>query len=225
MSLDTLESAIQKLPKKFIIITYPPTWGGSILNRIISAHDECFTFSRMHLQQDDHDDPIQFPDSVEGFYYQTDHGLTFTEQHLACVHLGFGAPWDDKHEDSRHYIKAIKSNKIIVLRTHDVSKILDPRFHEVKFVNVVGKRVNRGLVTPNRLPQEIVQTNVLNFDISKLLNDDYDTFLESYLELATWLELTSRVNSVRAFILLWLEKQKRYKQFLANKLDFDLIHD
>ena len=53
------------------------------------------------------------------------------------------------------------------------------------------------------------------FLLDKLMSKDYDTFLSEYLKLVLELNLTPRVNSVRAFILMWLERQERMKRSLS----------
>lgn len=216
-SLKTIEAIIQKVPNKFLIIVYRFSWGGSILNRIVSSHDEFFSYPQSMLQQNDYNDPIRYPDSTEGFFHQYDHVLSFTEQHLSCAHLGSGAPWGNPYEDVRLYFEALRSDKIVPLRSHDISLITDKRFQKVKFINVIGPRIERGLAEKLWSPVEFDRPNVLNYNLSLLLNDDYDSFINSYIELVDWLNLTPKINSVRSFILLWLEKQKRYKQFLDRK--------
>ena len=44
------------------------------------------------------------------------------------------------------------------------------------------------------------------------INEDYDTFETAYLDICTKLDITPQINRVRAFILLWLERQERYKK-------------
>lgn len=226
-SLRTIESIIQKVPNNFLIVIFRVSWGGSILSRILSSHDEFFSYPQSMLQQNDYNDPIRYPDSMEGFFHQFDHGLSFTEQHLSCAHLGSGAPWGNLNEDIKLYFNALNSNKIIPLRSHNTKLLTDERFQKVRFINVIGSRIERNLsdLSKNRsssdsidwLPVELHRSNILNYDLSLLLNEDYDSFLDSYIELITWLDLTPKINSVRSFILLWLEKQKRYKQFLDRK--------
>ena len=47
------------------------------------------------------------------------------------------------------------------------------------------------------------------------MSPDYDTFLEAYIQLVQELNLTPKINSVRSFILMWLERQERFKRTLS----------
>ena len=62
---------------------------------------------------------------------------------------------------------------------------------------------------------EYKENNVFRININNLFSYDYDTFLNEYLRLVRKFNLTPRINSVRSFILLWLEKQKRFNLTLS----------
>ena len=55
-------------------------------------------------------------------------------------------------------------------------------------------------------------SNSIIYDALRNLSKDYDTFESSYLYLCNNLDITPQINRVRAFILLWLERQERYKK-------------
>ena len=59
------------------------------------------------------------------------------------------------------------------------------------------------------------QKKLIAVTIDKLMSKDYDTFLETYIQLVQELNLTPKVNSVRSFILMWLERQERFKRTLS----------
>ena len=57
--------------------------------------------------------------------------------------------------------------------------------------------------------------NICNIEASKLFSKDFDEFLNEYLKIVDYLDLKPKINSVRQFILLWLEKQERFKLTLS----------
>jgi len=208
----SFEELLLKKPDKFIIIFFNAGMGGSALLRILISHTELY-HSFKNLGQTDYDDPIRYPDSIEGFYAHPTHELSFKEQHLACVHLDFHSPWE-AHEDLRKYFEILKKNKTVVLKTHDFS--LYEKYKKSKCIFIIGnaistrREINCKYGNPPFLPKEVIKVNINN-----LMSIDYDIFLEEYLKLVFEFNLTPRINSVRAFILMWLEKQKRFNLSLS----------
>jgi len=216
ISKETLKKGFEKLllkkPDKFIVIFFNPGMGGSALLRILISHDELY-HSFKNLAQPDYDDPLKYPDSIEGFYTQKNDRLSFKEQHLACTHLTFHTPWNDNYEDLKEYFNLIKQNKKIVLKTHDFS--MYEKCKKSKCIFIIGdSSFKRDLNCPYGNPS-FLPKNIIKVDISKLMSTNYDTFLLEYLKLVQEFNLTPKVNSVRAFILMWLERQERLKKTLS----------
>ena len=89
---------------------------------------------------------------------------------------------------------------------------LIPR-HTPTIVRIFGKEPTfRFFESTNRYIDKIDNDNVINVDVNEIFSKDYDTFESSYLYLCNNLDITPQTNRVRAFILLWLEKQERYKK-------------
>ena len=83
-------------------------------------------------------------------------------------------------------------------------------------VRISGKEPDfRFFKTTGRYIDKVNNDNVINVDVNEIFSKDYDTFESSYLYLCSKLNITPQVNRVRAFILLWLERQERYKKLLA----------
>jgi len=204
------EKLVLKNPDNFIIIFFHGGMAGSSLLRILSAHEE-FYHSFKNLNQLEYDDPIRYPDSVEGFYTDLTHELSFKEQHLACAHIHFHTPWESD-ENLLKYFDLVKQNKKIALKTHDFS--LYEKYKKSKCIFVTGDNLsNRRIINsgnPPFLPEEVIKVR-----IDKLMSLDYDTFLQEYLNLVFEFNLTPRINSVRAFTLMWLERQERFKRSLS----------
>lgn len=216
------EKLLQTYPKKFVIVFFRHGMAGTSILRILLCHEE-FSHSLKYLGQSDYDDPIRFPDSVEGFEAHRDHNLPFTEQHLACTHLGFYTPWDsgEYSEDIYEYFKLFQQNKLLALKTHNLHLYDKYKKCRCVFLHATGN-FNRDI--SHDVTQEIEKSSkhipeeAFKIDISNLFSSDYEQFLDEYLKIVNEFDLTPRVNSVRSFVLLWLEKQKRLNIFKQRNL-------
>jgi hypothetical protein len=214
--MNKLKKAFEKLvlknPDNFIIIFYHGGMAGSSLLRILSAHEELY-HSFKDLKQVDYDDPLRYPDSVEGFHIDLNHELSFKEQHLACAHIQFHTPWENE-EDLLKYFELVMQGKKIALKTHDFSHY--EKYKKSKCIFVTGdnltkrRRIKYNWGNPPFLPKEVIKVNMYD-----LMSTDYNIFLEEYLKLVYEFNLTPRINSVRAFVLMWLERQERFNKTLS----------
>ena len=83
-------------------------------------------------------------------------------------------------------------------------------------IRIFGKEPTfRFFKSTNRYIDKVNNDNVINVDVNEIFSKDYDTFETAYLDICTKLNITPQINRVRAFILLWLERQERYKKLLA----------
>jgi len=89
------------------------------------------------------------------------------------------------------------------------------RFKQVKRIVLEGDQLDRGFYKNNYKVEDYSKENVFRFEIQNLLSPSYDTFLEAYIQLVQELKLTPKINSVRSFILMWLERQERFKRTLS----------
>ena len=106
--------------------------------------------------------------------------------------------------------KYLKSKKFCI-RSHngDTHEI----FPNNTIVNIYGKEPDFRFFKPTgRFLYPVDSPNVINIDVNEIFSKDYDTFESSYLYLCNNLDITPQINRVRAFILLWLERQERYKK-------------
>lgn len=209
---ERFDELVIKKPDNFIIIFFNAGMGGSSLLRILISHNELY-HSFKNLSQFEYDDPLRYPDTIEGFKVHVDHPLSFKEQHLACAHIDFHAPWDD-NENYLEYFKLVKDNKKIVIKTHNFS--LYKKFKKCTCIFVVtDEPLDRGLRVANNQNPTFLPDEVIYVNINNLMSKDYEKFLEEYLSIVYKLNLTPRINSVRAFILMWLERQERFKRSLS----------
>ena len=199
-----IEKLVDNYAKNIDFVYYKGEFGGNVIHRII-CNDDKYYWS-------DLTSPLSFPDLTEGYAYQTNHFLSFKEQHLACVHgpdpayeIGFS-----KYDMTNH-LYALSSGLRLCIKSHNIKD--DQIIKQCKGVKMYGQSLQRfyekDSVEPSSIP------NILNIDASKLLSKNYDDFLAEYIKLVQYFDLTPRVNSVRAFILLWLEKQERFHLTLS----------
>jgi len=220
VSSEDLSNLIVKKPDKFIIIFFNPGMAGSSLLRILIGHKELY-HSFKNLGQSDYDDPLRYPDTWEGFGCQYPHILSMKEQHIACAHVNFHTPFpygkrkeEEAEEDFREYFYLIKQGETVVIKTHDFysyEKFKKSKCIFIREDTTLDRNINQPYTgNPPFLPKEAIIVT-----IDKLMSKDYDTFLSEYLKLVLEFKLTPRINSVRAFILMWLERQERMKRSLS----------
>lgn len=212
LTIEHLNKLIEKHPDNFVIIFFRGGMAGSALCRILNSHPE-FYYKQKYLNQKEYNDPLKFPDSVEGFFVQDHSWLGFKQQHLGCVHTSFYTPWNDSSENIIEYFNLVNENRRVVLKTHQFSLI--PRFKQVKRIVLEGDQLDRGFYRNKYEVEDYSKESVFRFEIQNLLSPDFDTFLEAYIQLVQELKLTPKINSVRSFILMWLERQERIKRTLS----------
>ena len=207
-----LDIFLDKFPKNFIFISFPFGYGGNTLNRVISASPEIYW----------HGDSTSYPDDIGGFPVIYDdpanpHFATFTEQHLCCTHTETDFMYPDGKRtriiDLLNIVKVAKfTDKKLCINSHS-SFDLAKKHTKIPMVRLCGKaptfrHFTKSISTDSN---PVDSPNVINIDVNEIFSKDYDTFEASYLYLCNNLDITPQINRVRAFILLWLERQERYK--------------
>jgi len=212
LTIEHLNKLIEKHPDNFVIIFFRGGMAGSALCRILNSHPE-FYYKQKYLNQKEYNDPLKFPDSVEGFFVQDHKWLGFKQQHLGCVHTSFYTPWNAK-DDLREYFNLVKQGKTVVLKTHDFN--LYEKFKNNRCIFIVeDKPLDRGSISNKVGNYHSISEKVFSVNINNLMSKNYDTFLNEYIKLVQEFNLTPRINSVRSFILMWLERQERFKRSLS----------
>ena len=207
-----LDTFLHRFPKNFIFISFPFGYGGNTLNRVISASPEIYWDG----------DSTAYPDDIGGFpvIYDSDapHFATFTEQHLCCTHTETDFMYPDGAPNRiidllKQYKIAKFTNKKLCINSHN-SFDLAEKHTKITMIRLCGKAPTfRSFTKPihtNSAP--ILFNNVINVDVNDIFSSEYSIFETTYLDLCSKLEITPQINRVRAFILLWLEKQERYKK-------------
>ena len=208
---------LKKYKDRFLLVTFKQGYAGHLVLRIITSSHQYYCKE---------DDPLRFPDSIEGFPILANSWLDFKTQHLSCVHLNdvVICPWIPKEvieikegvpENYLNYLKILKdTDDYLTILTHDFSR--EEKYPEIKRIRIFGNfndSYRHHSLSNSRLSfKEVKPSNnklVYNLNINKLLSEDYKEFEDEYLKLTWTFNLDCKVNSVRSFILLWREKQKR----------------
>ena len=192
----------------FILVDFAYGYGGNTLSRIISVSPEFYWDG----------DPVEYPDNGYSIIVDPEpnpHFATPIEQELCCTHT----PNDFMYPDSKagrirdfihNYSKNIHPKKFCI-RSHNTDT--HELFPNNTIVRIFGKEPTfRFFKSTDRYLHPIYVDNVINIDVNEIFSKDYDTFESSYLYLCNNLDITPQINRVRAFILLWLERQERYKK-------------
>ena len=226
------DDLLQKYKDRITVVAYLAEFGGSAVRRIITSHDEYYS---------EFDNPLAFPNHIEGFERHLNHFLDFKEQHLACAHTNdvpIDITWGPMRSKSlgddidlniklfqQQQSELLEKDFKVCWRAHD--DIPEENFtYPTKVVKLFGKPLDRF----NKAARFQKKTNkyynavfippsepdfILNIEASKLFSHNYDDYLNEYLKLTTYLNVVPKVNSVRQFILLWMEKQERFKLTLS----------
>lgn len=226
------DDLLQKHKDRITVVAYLAEFGGSAVRRIITSHDEYYS---------EYDNPLAFPNHIEGFERHLNHFLDFKEQHLACAHTN-DVPIDIVLGPEKSDVLGDDIDEQVVI-FHEDQKILLDQGHKVcwrahedspednffkgnKVIKLYGSSLNRFKKAVRYKKKTSVyhdadwvsasnSKNICNIEASKLFSQDFDEFLNEYLKIVDYLDVSPKINSVRQFILLWLEKQERFKLTLS----------
>jgi len=208
-----LDTFLHRFPKNFIFISFPFGYAGNTLNRVLSASPEIYWDG----------DSTAYPEDIGGFPVihddpATPHFANFTEQHLCCTHTETDFMYPDGRRDRiidlLNIVKVAKfTDKKLCINSHN-SFDLAKKHTKIPVVRLCGKAPTFRHFTES-IPTDsksILFNNVINVDVSDIFSSDYSIFETTYLDVCVKLDITPQTNRVRAFILLWLERQERYKK-------------
>jgi len=215
---------INKYPQKFKILCVKGGFFGSLVYRIIVGSDNKFVWKPEFASPVAKEvlKPLEWPVKTEGFaIYDLDNiekaYNCFKEQQLASVHIGVKLL--EALEDCESLAKLNEKNKLLLLKTHDLDchKILNCEIIRVYgSLNIFHNPAETTLRQSNsRYFDPIYQDNVYNLEVCNLVSDNFEIFLYEYLKLCNHLDINININNVRAFILLLLERIKRFQLTLS----------
>jgi len=225
----TAKQLFSVLPSNCYPIIYYAGFGGQMVTRILSAHEECYWQSSWNNSHELLESPLKFPETVGGFMLCRDDWTI--KDNYSKVHGGLGIypkgnyfSLDNEIKQILHCIKTIKTNKLVWFHTHPSA--INPGFkngsldwvacpfvylyasESCDFLDIRDKQFKiYSRITPcqNKL--------AYNLDVSQLFSNNYNNFESEYLKLCAHFKLTPQINSVRAFILRYLERLLYIQQF------------
>ena len=207
---------LNKVSDRLTIIAHAPGFAGSLVYRILAADDKFYWSKDISgVLTDESHEPLRWPDKTEGFrindFSNNQTYIAFKWQHLTMCHIQVPLLEDDNYIDNiiRYYNIISTVNEKLLIRTHDMG--IRKLNKDVKIIRIIGNLPNRFNHTENKYKQIMSEKhiNTYNVNINNLLSIDYDIFLDEYLNLCRYLNIEPKINSVRSFILMWLDKQSR----------------
>ena len=113
------------------------------------------------------------------------------------------------------YFARMKKDQKILFRSHDMG--VHNSWPNNRIIRIWGSSAMRDTYYDNGVfTHPISAPNVVNVNINKLLNPDYDVFLAEYLELCNNLNITPTIIPVRGYILNYNERLERLKNGSAQ---------
>lgn len=222
------------LDKPFIFINYYIGCNGNLLFRILCAHPEIYWHEDWANHSDVNKGPLDWPDTVD--CYNIEWADSFIGSTVKTNFYSVHAQWHEDHNaDARylkHYLKdfiqsgtkwyPMKNHRFTIRNggyTKENSKNLEKCHHILikKNPHLASER----LTTIHRdKDRDFIQGCKQHFgryrdsahlivDIDRLIHSNFDLFLSEYLKIVRYFDLTPRVNPVRAYILLYNERQTR----------------
>ena len=216
----SLEKTLKLFPNNFVPIWYALRYRGNAVNRIISAHLECVWNKKWNNTFDESvNSPLEFPNSFDSFngdwsQYSRIGGMKAS---YGWVHTNSGLHNFSDRGDIENLLQSNEPDKYVVFHSHIPE---NKTLMTIKKYNIYLYCSDPSLVDNrpfkkkdlNYINKPFENDSVLSIDIAKLFSTDYEIFLNEYLKIVYYLDLTIRINSVRAFILRYNEREK----FIAN---------
>jgi len=215
------ESALRKFPTNFIPIFYNPLYRGNAVARILFSHKECVWLEKWSLSYDeDYNQPLDWPESVDFFINEHSNSINTLIMAYDKVDTALHLNVKDNLQMLKNIAQAINKIKsgfvfIPVHPSNEPSSIFHicPRSIVLWASDMTSINQRPYHSKPRKMkPIE----GCFNIDVSLLFSQDYETFLEEYIRIVRWLDLTPRINAVRAFILRYLEREQYIVKYLLR---------
>ena len=224
--------------EKFEVISFMTGMGGAMVYRIL-AHNKKYYWEDDFscIESDQHRKlSLDWPDFDIGYKAHPNRRDPETleqiednipAQRLGAVHVNvlefpsiqaFYYPDVNKEAMLRKftvYFARMKKDQKILFRSHDMG--VHNSWPNNRIIRIWGSSAMRDTYYDNGVfTHPISAPNVVNVNINKLLNPDYDVFLAEYLELCNNLNITPTIIPVRGYILNYNERLERLKNGSAQ---------
>jgi hypothetical protein len=233
--LSKTSSNTQKLIKKymnsnphlFVVIAVHGGHCGNLLVRIIAGTDNRWFWTKnsaRSVESIENSKPLDWPRNTEGYLIydfdgwgknKSNWSKYFKENHLASSHVGVcNIEYMSEKQFIEYVNEAKRLSKCMLLRTHNLE--IHKELTNVPVIRVVGsleelldRKHSRYYLRNFTHIAPIFAKNVYNLNIGKLLNKNYDIFLDEYFNLCSKFNMYANANNVRAYILMWIERLHR----------------
>jgi len=195
------------IENKGIIVHYERGSAGNLVQRVVASHNPVYWSKLINNSYIPESNPIKWPE--KGFM---EDGL-YTD--IVC-HSTYSYIEEEHHQNrvadrisrDSEILKAIRANKIVVLKSHVDIRILNKNIYVIRIVGDECKLRRKNIARPGRhFLQPIVEDNTYNLNINNLVDKSYDIFEKEYLALCNQYKFTPNTKPVRDFILVWRSKQ------------------
>ena len=224
---------------KIFPVIYGPGMRGQSFSRIMQAHKE------VYYQPDNIRTWLQFSDSFieetkldslavdeEVCEFKADRDFAYNRFANSTFHNDSSKTHWIKNTSLASYLKEKQfETKLLFQILHDdiyndrLSKniIIDKLYSSDKpYVNLYG-HVDRSFFPKMYFPPH-ERSNAININIDSLYSVDYEQFEEEYFKILRIFNLYSRLNRVRSFILLNLDRQKYMSKYDEGKKTLHLTY-
>ena len=221
-----------------IFMSYAPGAMGHAFTRTLYAHDKIFywnnTLNPWNQWDSECKAPLDWPDQTELNEIHKNYNKEGTVNLKSTIPFSMGSFFGNSnigYSDIK-YIKEnflknsikplvadfLKSGKKLILPTHGTVNELLISYPNNKIINLYADyeimkkedRLGRRLITDRKSYwKEISHSNVINISKDKYFSKNFDKFKNEYKKLNIQ---QSKINSIRAFILRYLERLEQYSE-------------
>jgi len=197
---------LKGIEDKGIIIHYERGSAGNLVHRVLASHDPVYWSKLINNSYIPESNPLKWPE--KGFIEY------FIAPNRVC-HATY-CFIEEEHQNKKaeriyrnsEILKALKTNKIVVLQSHVDIRILNKNIQVIRIVGDERRLRRKEIARPGRhFLQSIVEDNTYNLNINNLVDGNYDIFEKEYLALCNQYKFTPNTRPVREFILVWRSKQ------------------
>ena len=197
---------LKGIEDKGIIIQYERGSAGNLVHRIIASHEPIYWSKLINNSYISESNPLKWPE--KGF-------IEYSIAPDMVCHATY-CFIEEEHQNkvaeriprNSEILKALKTNKIVVLQSHVDIRCLNKNIQVIRIVGDEYKLRRKGIARPGRhFLQPILEDNTYNLNINNLVDENYDIFEKEYLALCNQYKFIPNTKPVRDFILVWRSKQ------------------
>ena len=197
---------LKGIEDKGIIIHYERGSAGNLVQRVVASHDTIYWSKLINNSYISESNPLKWPEKgfIE-YFIAPDRVCHATYCFIEEEHQNKIA---ERIPRNSEILKALKTNKIVVLQSHVDVRTLNKNIQVIRIVGDERRLRRKEIARPGRhFLQPIVEDNTYNLNINNLVDENYDIFKKEYLALCNQYNFIPNTEPVRKFILIWRSKQ------------------